>query len=278
MQLNTFNPSESKTSMINRKAEPSPSSGERVCTGCGTSKTPLWRRNQDGKLVCNACGKLKLVNFQGLYLKVNKSKRPDWLKTRGIDRSVSPLSNQTSSHEMLYECKFCKTSKSFIWRHDEANRLVCNSCDFNRLGSQRNFSHAMRALHGKHDQSRFEPYQAIPPSGRSGDSQTYSTLRLAPLRIPSSDPDRYRKWNFSAPLKNIETPPSTPKDSTSSYSDLNVSPETELEYQRSSSPSSPLSDSVLHKGHCPMLKDTFSSKSTFPHSRRNLMSLSNLVS
>jgi hypothetical protein len=26
------------------------------CTNCGTTKTTAWRRNSDGKLVCNACG------------------------------------------------------------------------------------------------------------------------------------------------------------------------------------------------------------------------------
>ena len=41
------------------------------CTNCGTTTTTLWRRNNDGEPVCNACG---------LYFKLHGIKRPLQMK------------------------------------------------------------------------------------------------------------------------------------------------------------------------------------------------------
>ncbi|VVT46550.1 uncharacterized protein SAPINGB_P001269 [Magnusiomyces paraingens] len=42
-----------------------------VCSNCGTTRTPLWRRAPDGSTICNACG---------LYLKARNTARPVHLK------------------------------------------------------------------------------------------------------------------------------------------------------------------------------------------------------
>ncbi|CAO1619523.1 unnamed protein product [Parajaminaea phylloscopi] len=48
-----------------------------VCSNCTTTKTPLWRRDPDGKPLCNACG---------LFLKLHGTIRPPAMKNENIKR------------------------------------------------------------------------------------------------------------------------------------------------------------------------------------------------
>ncbi|KAJ2537887.1 hypothetical protein EV175_006587, partial [Coemansia sp. RSA 1933] len=67
--------------MIAEPAVPVPraeaSSSAIECVNCGTTETPLWRRDNDGNTVCNACG---------LHYKHHNVPRPVTLKSKGIRR------------------------------------------------------------------------------------------------------------------------------------------------------------------------------------------------
>ncbi|CAO3608706.1 unnamed protein product [Mucor fragilis] len=79
----------------NKRSESLPSAtvsinaSENTCSNCGTTNTPLWRRNLDGNPLCNACG---------LFLKLHGKVRPLSLKTDVIKkRNRSPSGNKRRS-------------------------------------------------------------------------------------------------------------------------------------------------------------------------------------
>lgn len=65
-----------------------------VCQNCTTSTTPLWRRDEIGSVLCNACG---------LFLKLHGTPRPISLKTDVIkSRNRVKSANQGQKKKVRY--------------------------------------------------------------------------------------------------------------------------------------------------------------------------------
>ncbi|EJU03832.1 glucocorticoid receptor-like protein, partial [Dacryopinax primogenitus] len=58
-------------------ATAAPGVGPLSCANCHTTTTPLWRRDDSGNNICNACG---------LYQKLHGSRRPVTMKKAVIKR------------------------------------------------------------------------------------------------------------------------------------------------------------------------------------------------
>ncbi|KAJ2400797.1 hypothetical protein GGI23_001808 [Coemansia sp. RSA 2559] len=62
-----------------------------VCANCGTDHTPLWRRNNGGEPVCNACGQ---------YYKYNGVDRPDHMRNKAVVRRNRQKTTAKSSQNL----------------------------------------------------------------------------------------------------------------------------------------------------------------------------------
>ncbi|KAI0825706.1 iron transporter biosynthesis regulating transcription factor, partial [Irpex lacteus] len=86
------------------------------CANCGAFSTPLWRRDGEGKAVCNACG---------LYWKHKNMPRPTNLSRSSTNANATP---GAAGAVGALSCANCGTSTTPLWRRDDVGNNICNAC------------------------------------------------------------------------------------------------------------------------------------------------------
>ncbi|KAI8394037.1 uncharacterized protein BYT42DRAFT_609796 [Radiomyces spectabilis] len=89
------------------------SQSQPVCSNCGATSTPLWRRSADDDLLCNACG---------LYQKLHNAPRPKTLKPHNARKEA----RDDEAAQLV--CSNCSTTTTPLWRRDDEGAPLCNAC------------------------------------------------------------------------------------------------------------------------------------------------------
>ncbi len=128
-KLSSVNPTGSSSSSTASVSTPAAKGGtnpadgsQPICKNCTTGTTPLWRRDEHGNVLCNACG---------LFLKLHGRPRPISLKTNVI-KSRNRVKHNSSDKDKDKKKPHSKRSSNHNHNHNHNH----NSSNHNHKGSE----------------------------------------------------------------------------------------------------------------------------------------------
>ncbi|KAI8636894.1 hypothetical protein BD408DRAFT_425428 [Parasitella parasitica] len=147
------------------------------CFNCDTTTTPLWRRDDEGNNICNACG---------LYYKLHNVHRPLSMKRTVIHRRkrVHMAKKYTQQENQPLPSSFStnqRPSFSFAYQDQHYDPFT-----------RRDSSHSNHSAHSNHSMS-----------------STVSVEATQPLDIPALPTERRRSSFQLSPIHNSTLPPTT---------------------------------------------------------------------
>jgi len=89
-----------------------------VCSNCRTTQTTLWRRNQNGEPVCNACGlyhKLHNVSQKDFLSVANNFSQLEYIPVNGFNFLFDKASSFFQSTKKVLDKKFQRLARRKIF-------------------------------------------------------------------------------------------------------------------------------------------------------------------
>ncbi|CAO3636391.1 unnamed protein product [Cunninghamella blakesleeana] len=132
-----------------------------ICTNCGATSTPLWRRSSEDELLCNACG---------LYQKLHNIPRPKSLKPHNSRKETK------DEDAIQLVCSNCSTTTTPLWRRNDEGSPLCNAC-----GLYLKLHHEKRPLSMKTDViKKRQRYDSKDPNHQHRSSKLNKKLKSVP--------------------------------------------------------------------------------------------------